>query len=475
MRLAAALRNDVRLQVRHGFYAAYAVVICAYLVLLHALPPHAREVLLPLLVLTDPAVYGFVFVGGILLLERSDGTLESLFVSPLRPLEYVASKALSLGLLALASAFALVLPVTGLPAHPLVFAAGVGLTATFFVCIGIAAATRFRSFVSFMLGAGIGISVFFLPVLRPLGLLDTPWLRLLPTDATLRLVGLGLGRGDGPLALPLLVLATSNAAALVWALRWLDRHVIASGAVPTAKATRHRAVPTRPGRLAALLAADGRNLTRDPVLLFVALFFVPLGLAVRFGLPALQAWLAQDLTPWLPLLAAFLITTTPLTFGWAAGFLLLDERDEGVLTAFAVTPFSARRFLAWRLALPTAVGFGAALLVLPLAGLGAAPDALLAAAAVAALEAPIYALFLASFAANKIEGMALGKMASLFSLGPLALLLPWPWQAAGTILPPYWIARTLTDASPWPACAAGLLLHLGLLLLLRRRFVTSAA
>ena len=52
---------------------------------------------------------------------------------------------------------------------------------------------------------------------------------------------------------------------------------------------------------------------------------------------------------------------------------------------------------------------------------------------------PIYALFLASFANNKVQGFALIKAAGIFSWPPIiAYFLPLFWQWVMGIVPTYW-------------------------------------
>ena len=226
-----------------------------------------------------------------------------------------------------------------------------------------------------------------------------------------------------------------------------------------------------------LLRGDAANVLRDPLLAVVP--FVPLGLwlLLRLALPPAAALLspAVDLTRWYPAVSAFLLLMTPLMIGMVAGFLLLDERDEGVLLSVSVTPVGKPGFVAYRLLVPTAAAFGMNLL---LAG-GLAPArvplaSVLLPAAVASLEAPMMTLYLAAFAANKVEGLVLVKAASILDLAPLApLFLPMPWQLAAGVLPTYWVARSflaMSAADHVTSAVVGLLYHAALILLLARRF-----
>ena len=81
-RLPAAVACDVRLQYRNGFYAAAAFVAVVLVVLLRWLPPETLRLLLPALVLANMQVNTFYFVAGLVLLEKAEGSLEALVVTP---------------------------------------------------------------------------------------------------------------------------------------------------------------------------------------------------------------------------------------------------------------------------------------------------------------------------------------------------------------------------------------------------------
>ena len=94
-RLVATLRLDVRNQYRQGFYFASVAVLAIVAAVISVLPPEAAFIL-PAILLTNMLLVTFVFVGGLLLLEKDQGTLESLIVTPLQPGEYLLAKVLSL-------------------------------------------------------------------------------------------------------------------------------------------------------------------------------------------------------------------------------------------------------------------------------------------------------------------------------------------------------------------------------------------
>jgi fluoroquinolone transport system permease protein len=90
------------------------------------------------------------------------------------------------------------------------------------------------------------------------------------------------------------------------------------------------------------------------------------------------------------------------------------------------------------------------------------------------LVAPLLALSLGAFAANKIEGLAQMKIFNLLLILPgLIYFLPFPLLHLLALIPTYWSFRTLEHANhPGPFFAyfaAGSLVYMAFLLLLNRR------
>ncbi|MDX1414924.1 MAG: hypothetical protein R3293_12085, partial [Candidatus Promineifilaceae bacterium] len=98
-RLASSMKWDARLQWRNGFYYAALIVIIVWTLLLSQIPNTLASIgssslawLLPAAVLGNLLIGTFYFMGGLLLLEKGEGTLEAQIVTPLRSSEYLISK-----------------------------------------------------------------------------------------------------------------------------------------------------------------------------------------------------------------------------------------------------------------------------------------------------------------------------------------------------------------------------------------------
>lgn len=236
--------------------------------------------------------------------------------------------------------------------------------------------------------------------------------------------------------------------------------------------------------LMTLARNDARLIGRDSFVLGMAGFAIGMAVLLRFALP----WLAElvDANPdlginardYFPLLVGYMVVFQGAMLGGVMiGFILLDERDDNTLKALLVTPLPLAYYLAYRLLVPSLIAFvlvvGELLIVnqvlIPLVQL-------LPIAAVASLVGAASALFLASFASNKVEGFAMLKI-----IGGSGLLLFAAWflvmpvQLLVGLFPPYWAVKAYWMAVAgdpnWPlALGIGLLTMSGLLALLVSRF-----
>lgn len=194
MRISAALRFDIQFQYRHGFHAVYLLVTVIYALFLRSLPEVAAVKLLPVILLTDPAMLGLLFIGALLLLEKESGTVQTLFVTPLRLKEYLFSRLLSLGLISWITSLAITTAVYGIRFSLILLSAGILLTAWIATLTGIALASRAANLNRFLVPAAGWITLACLPLLEHFGLFFTPLFYLFPTYAALLLLRGSIGQ-----------------------------------------------------------------------------------------------------------------------------------------------------------------------------------------------------------------------------------------------------------------------------------------
>lgn len=224
-RVAALLAHDVRLQYRYGIYAAYAVVVALYAGLLVSAGPALPAWVAPLLIFIDPAAIGFIFLGALMLLERSEGVRPALAASPVSAADYLVSKLVTLTGMALAASLVLMTVGHRLADAPLVLAA-VALTSVMYVGIGVLCARRFATVNAYLIGAGALLTPLIVPgFLAFLAPLPAPLL-IWPAVAQLRLLLVGVGAVSATMLELAIMFAVCVAAAVgaVWlALRDLRR------------------------------------------------------------------------------------------------------------------------------------------------------------------------------------------------------------------------------------------------------------
>ena len=197
-------------------------------------------------------------------------------------------------------------------------------------------------------------------------------------------------------------------------------------------------------RFRALMDIDTRSVRRDAMLRWMLVVPIFLALITRFAVPAIDAELEErmnfDLAPYYPLILSFLVLLVPQFFGLVMGFLLLDQRDDRTLSTLQVTPLSAGRLVAYRLAMPVLLSIPMTVLGFAIAGV--VPfrwTAVLAGALAGALFAPCYALVLGTFANNKVQGFALAKGTGVLVIPAIAAwFVPLPWQFLVGVVPTYW-------------------------------------
>ena len=245
-------------------------------------------------------------------------------------------------------------------------------------------------------------------------------------------------------------------------------------------------MPTATAVIRSLGPIDARSVARDSMLRWLVVVPFFFALAFRWGVPALHAWLAErygfDLAPYYPLLTSFLVLMVPTMLGAVVGFLLLDNRDDRTLTALQVTPLTVEGYLAYRIAVPMALSIPvmmASIAIADLVTMGV--PAAFAASVQAAPAAPLYALFVAAFASNKVQGFALLKGVGVLTWPPVfAWFITSPWQVAIGIDPLYcplkvfWMLEA-GEPGAWLYFLAGLLYQGLLILVLIRRFRTVIA
>jgi len=232
-RLLTSLSFDARLQFRHGFYYAGGFVAVLMAFGLRQLPRDVLPEVFPPFLAFGLPITTFYFVAGLLLLEKSEGTLEALVVTPLRVHEYLVSKVTTLTLLAALENLLVLVAVYGTEVSWIPLLAGfVGLSA-FYTCLGFVAVVRYDSINEFLMPSGLFMLALQLPLLDYLGIVESPAFLVWPSQAGLFVLRDAFGELAGwERAYAVLALSFWIGLAFWWARRTFHRLVVRRQGVP---------------------------------------------------------------------------------------------------------------------------------------------------------------------------------------------------------------------------------------------------
>jgi len=174
-----------------------------------------------------------------------------------------------------------------------------------------------------------------------------------------------------------------------------------------------------------LAVNDLRNVIRDRM--FVFLFFAYPVMLIVFSRILIHL-IAPRIEDMFPLAANFSVLfmlfsiAIPMIYSFIVAFLILDERDEHLLTVLRVMPISRNSYLIYRMFFMSLFAFIVLLIFPPLSGLVDGTQfsypAYIPVALLFALFTPFLALLVSSFATNKVQAFA------IFKIGGTAFILP---------------------------------------------------
>jgi fluoroquinolone transport system permease protein len=193
-----------------------------------------------------------------------------------------------------------------------------------------------------------------------------------------------------------------------------------------------------------LLSGDFRAIRRDATLLMSMLAPLIIAVIARIGLPLLSDILIDklnfDLTEYYTLILSFVIVLIPFILGISSGLLLLDEKDENILTYITVTPMSREGYIFYKIISPMIVSAVSTLFAVIFIGIKEI-DILkvIPVIIICSMEAPIIALVMVKFASNKIQGLVISKGIGFILLIPIAAyFIKIKWSLILGVFPTYW-------------------------------------
>ncbi len=141
-----------------------------------------------LLLFFDPALIGIMFVGALVLFEKSENVLQALVITPMKTNDYLLSKIVSLTILSLVSAtifMSLMIIFNDISFNLFYLVVGIILTSVMLILLGFILVSRVNSINGYLLGMVIAfIGLTFPPLLQLFGLYENPIIYLWPTQAS---------------------------------------------------------------------------------------------------------------------------------------------------------------------------------------------------------------------------------------------------------------------------------------------------
>lgn len=179
--------------------------------------------------------------------------------------------------------------------------------------------------------------------------------------------------------------------------------------------------------------------------------FVPIVTAIllKFGIPLLETYLTatfslpQILTPYYALIDCGMLVITPVMFNFTTAMVMLEERDEHIITYVSITPLTKNGYLFARLGFINILSFFFMILISKSCSLVGFPFFTLFFISICFLILGLLiSLLIITFSSNKMEGMTIGKLTSLLTIGfIIPLILHSPIQYLFACMPTYWLGK----------------------------------
>ena len=149
MRFWNVFKFNIKQQYRYGFYLLYLFLAAVYSLIIFLLPASWKTNAIAIIIFFDPAEVGLYFMGGILLLEKSQRLPGAIAVSPIRASEYVAANVSAMTIIAVI--VGIIIGIIGGTSSMPGLILGTILCAVLFTMIGIAISTVISDLNQFVL------------------------------------------------------------------------------------------------------------------------------------------------------------------------------------------------------------------------------------------------------------------------------------------------------------------------------------
>ncbi len=162
--------------------------VILYFLTTQAIPDMDKPIFHTMLLFFDPAIIGIMFVGALVLFEKSENVLQALIITPMEVDDYILSKITSLTILSIISAaiFVILLNIfSGIDVNIIFLVLGIILTSILLILLGFIIVSRVNSINEYLLAMVIAfLGLLFPPMLHLSGLYENVIFYLWPTQAS---------------------------------------------------------------------------------------------------------------------------------------------------------------------------------------------------------------------------------------------------------------------------------------------------
>lgn len=196
----------------------------------------------------------------------------------------------------------------------------------------------------------------------------------------------------------------------------------------------------------------GKQTFQDAMLVILCLVPFLAGALFKFGIPRLETFLCiyfektEIIAPFYGLLDVVLIMLPMAMFSMAGALVILGEMDDNIATYMSITPVGKKGYVISRLVCPVFIATLFSIFTINVFGISDMPVWKIVMTLVFSILLGIDMSFLIiACSANKVEGMAFGKLSGILMLG---VVIPYfvktKEQFLFCIMPSFWFGRFLT-------------------------------
>jgi fluoroquinolone transport system permease protein len=186
-RLLSTIIWDLKLALKYQIVTVAIGISVIYMLIFRIVPGINYTPLLITLIFTEPTSLGYIFIGAMILFEKAANTLQAVVVTPLKPWQYLWSKALSLTLISVVCSFVMAFAGHGFEFRYVYLLLAVLLSSVLFIFIGFIGVARVKSFNQYIIVVPLFLAPAMLPLINLFGITNSYLLYLIPTQGSLLL------------------------------------------------------------------------------------------------------------------------------------------------------------------------------------------------------------------------------------------------------------------------------------------------